>query len=119
MAGVFRKDGKEWMIDTKVKVDGEYKHFTKRGYSTLSMAKADYEDAKAKFIHDNEKHHAELFFEDIIERHRQFRSRMVKESSLEQDNSTYNAYMLPYFKGMPIKKVFIQPVINNWYYDLF
>ena len=39
-----------WGIDTKVKIGDEFRHFGKKGYTTLSAAKADYERAKEEFI---------------------------------------------------------------------
>lgn len=109
---------KTWMIDTKVKVDGEFKHFSKKGYPTLSAAKADFERAREDFIKKHTKHHEAIYFEDLLEEYKKMRKATVTEGTLICDNSVYNVYMLPYFKEKKLKDVFTKEVIKDWYHEL-
>lgn len=109
---------KTWEINTTVKVDNEYKHFQKKGYPTLSAAKADFERAKEEFIKKHTKHHEMIYFEDLIEEYKKMRKSTVSEGTLVCDNSVYNVYMYPYFKGKKIKDVFEKEIIRNWYHDI-
>lgn len=111
------RDG-SWTIDTKVKVDGEFKHFKKTGYLTLGAAKADYERAKAEFITSKQSHHKVVLFEDLVADYENMRKIKVDISTAERDISDFNVYMYPYFKGKLIKSVFKQSVIHDWYYKL-
>ena len=97
---------KTWMINTRVKVDNEYKHFQKKGYPTLSAAKADFERAKEEFIKKHTKHHEMIYFEDLIEEYKKMRNSTVAHGTTIGDNSVYNVYLFPYFKGKKIKDVF-------------
>lgn len=115
----FRQDTDgTWIIDTKVKVNGVFKHFTKRGYVTLGAAKADFERAKAEFITSKQSYRSIMFFEDLVDEYENMRKIKVDISTAERDMSDFNVYMFPYFKGKLIKDVFKQNVIHNWYRDL-
>lgn len=114
--GLFKQlsDG-SWSIDTKVKVNGEYKHFAKRGYRTLSDAKADYDRALNQFIQKNSHVYEVLFFDDVINEYKKMRAVTVNDTTLITDNSIYNVYLYPYFKGKLIKDVFNPTTMKDWY----
>lgn len=116
--GVFVKENNGWKIDTKVKVDGEWKHFTKRGFSTLADAKKAYENEKLKFKRNKESHHKVILFEDLIEQYKKMRSVTVNVTTLSCDDSIYNVYLFPYFKGKTISSVFTKEIIESWYYKI-
>lgn len=107
-----------WMIDTKIKINGKYKHFGKRGYPTLSAAKADFERAKEEFIKQQAPAYEIMFFEDLLEEYKKMRKVVVNNSTLGADKSIYNVYFLPYFKGKLIKDCLNKPVITVWYRNL-
>ena len=113
--GAFIKTETGWMIDTKVKVNGEWKHFKKTGYPTLAAAKADFETAKAIFIQNNSKHHEVLLFDDLYEEYEEFRKLKVKVSSLDGEKYQNKKHILSYFSGKLIKDVFNTTIITNWY----
>lgn len=114
--GTFKQlsDG-TWSIDTKVKINGEFRHFAKRGYRTLSDAKADYERALNNFKQKNSHTYEILFFDDLINEYKKMRAITVNDTTLVCDNSVYNVYLYPYFKGKLIKDVFTPSVIRDWY----
>ena len=108
-----------WMIDTKVKVDGEFKHFKKTGYPTLSAAKADYERAKAEFISSKSLNKCKvMIFEDLLKEYQKKRKITVNITTLGCDKSIYNVYFLPHFKGKLLKDVFNKDNIVTWYNNL-
>ena len=109
---------KTWEINTSVKVDGEYKHFQKKGYPTLGAAKADFERAKEEFIKKHTKHHQMIYFEDLIDEYKKMRISTVSHGTTIGDNSIYNVYMFPYFKGKKLKDVFVREEINEWYHTI-
>ena len=113
--GAFIKTEKGWMIDTKVKVDGVWKHFVKRGYPTLQAAKADFEEAKENFIAKNQTHHKPVIFDELIKDYTEFRSYKINESTIRVENSENNKYILNYFKGLLIKNAINTDSIIKWY----
>ncbi len=116
MKGAFRQEkDKTWTIDTKVKVDGVFKHFQKKGYSTLSSAKADFETQKELFIKKHSVHHKTVLFEDLLDKYKEMRRFTVDVSTLGCDQSIYNVYFLPYFKGKLIKDCLTREEISQWY----
>lgn len=104
-----------WSIDTKVKIDGTWRHFHKKGYPTLSSARLDFENAKAKFIKEKESCHKTVLFEDLVREYEEMRSIIVDQSTLECDRGAFNNYILPYFEGRLIKDVFTVSSIVSWY----
>ena len=113
--GAFTKTDNGWMIDTKVKVDGVWKHFVKRGYPTLQSAKADFERAKAEFIAKNQTHHKVMLFDDLLSNYTEFRSYKINESTIRVENAENNKYILNYFKGTLIKNAITVDSIVKWY----
>lgn len=111
------KDG-TWTIDTKVKVDGEFRHFKKSGYATLGAAKGDFERAKTEFIKSKEAHHSIIFFEDLVEEYERMRSFIVDENTVQSDMCTFRVYLFPYFKGRLLKDVLNTVSIRDWYAEL-
>ena len=59
-----------------------------------------------------------IYFEDLIEEYKKMRKATVTGGTLICDNSVYNVYMFPYFKGKKIKDVLVKEVIRDWYHDL-
>lgn len=105
-----------WGIDTKVKIDGSFLHFKKKGYSTLGAAKADFERAKAEFISfKNAGKKSVAIFDDVLAEYAKMRANTVYESTLGCDRSIYHVYMLPHFGGKLIRDCFNQTAIDAWY----
>lgn len=118
-SGAFAQDKNgKWMIDTKVKVDGEFKHLKRTGYPTLSSAKADFEKQKELFIQANTKHHKVVVFDDLLEKYSEMRKITVDISTQDCDKSLFNVYMLPYFKGELLSKCLTKESIYDWYHDI-
>ena len=116
--GYKQENDGSWSIDTKVKVDGVWRHFHKKGYATLSEAKADFENAKNKFIREKESNHKTIFFEDLVREYEDMRAIIVDQSTLECDRGAFNNYMFPFFRGKLIKDVFNVSTISSWYREL-
>jgi len=115
--GVIRKDGNRWVIDTKIKVDGEWKHLKKGGYETASEAKKDFEQVKSAFI---EKHSISLkhdTFDNLFVEYEKMRAVNIDVSTLETDRGIYNNYFKE-FIGKKINEVFIAPKIKKWFEEL-
>jgi integrase len=117
--GAFRRceDG-TWMIDTKIKIENEFKHFTKRGYPTLSSAKADFERAKAEFVKKKTFNSKITFLQELIAEYLKMRKRTVNESTVEQDNYLLNKYLLSYFDNDLISNVITDDNFKMWFDDL-
>ncbi len=117
--GVFAQcqDG-TWKIDTKVKVDGIFRHFKRSGYATLSSAKSDYERARDEFIASKQAHCKVITFNDLLKRYIEMRRIMVDVLTQRNDESLYSVYLLPYFGGKLLKEVFEKESFNNWYVAL-
>ena len=117
--GVFAQcqDG-TWKIDTKVKVDGAFRHFKRVGYLTLSSAKADYERAKQEFIKSKEQHCKVATFDDLLREYVKMRQIIVDILTLKNDESVYNAYLQPSFGGKLLQNVFDKDNFQKWYQDL-
>lgn len=106
-----------WIIDTKVKVDGEWKHLKKVGYTTLSQAKADFERVKTEFI---EKHSHTLkldTFDNLFVEYEKMRAVSIDVSTLEADKAIYRNYFAE-FHGLKVKDVFKAEKIKVWYEKL-
>lgn len=108
----------KWFIDTKIKVDGEFKHVHKGVYNTLKEAREDFENVKADFIKKNTSRCAIIYFEDLVSEYEKMRRILVNESTIECDMSAFKVYMFPYFKRKQLKDVFTSDSIYNWYQKL-
>lgn len=105
-----------WGIDTKVKVNDAFKHFSKKGYPTLSSVKADYDRARAEFVSLKSAAKCEvIIFDDFLIEYEKMRKVVVNETTAESDKSTFQVYFLPQFKGKLIKDCFNRDSIKNWY----
>lgn len=105
-----------WGIDTKVKVDGSFAHFKRKGYATLGAAKADFERAKAEFIGSkNAGKRSVSLFDDLLAEYAKMRANTVFESTLGCDRSVYNVHLLPHFGGKLIRDCLNQESIDAWY----
>ena len=107
-----------WGIDTRVKVDNEYKHFKKKGYPTLSSAKADFEKAKEDFIARNTKHHETMYYSDLADEYLKSRRLTVAQGTAYMNWSVLNTYFKPYFDKKLIKDFINKETIKEWYYNL-
>jgi len=106
-----------WEIDTKVKVNGEFKHFHKTGYATLKEAQLDYDRAVNEFTKKYSNNCSTLFFEDLFNQFETYRSVIVDVSTTQIDKSIYNNYFND-FNGKLLKDVFNRANISNWYANL-
>ena len=114
--GIFRQNtDKTWRIDTKIKIDGKWIHINKTGYKTLMEAKNDYPNVERTQIKKYENNHSVIYFEDLIREYKKMRKNVVNESTLICDNSIYNVYFYPHWKGKLIEDVFTQSSIGKWY----
>lgn len=105
-----------WGIDTKVKVEGSFLHFKKKGYPTLGAAKADYERAKGEFVSSKSLNKTAMdTFDDLLKAYANMRSHTVFESTLGGDRSVYNVYLLPRFGGKPVADCLNQRSVDEWY----
>ena len=59
-----------------------------------------------------------VYFDDLLAEYKKMRNSTVSHGTTIGDNSIYNVYLLPYFKGKKLKDVFIKEVINDWYHDI-
>lgn len=117
--GIFKQETNgKWMIDTTLTINGEYKHFRRRGYDTLASARADYEMQKALFIKEHNKSCATMLFDDLMEEYEEMRSHKVNQTTLVCDRSNFNKHILPYFSNKLIKDVFTKDSINYWYGEI-
>ena len=111
--------GRTWKIDTKIKINGKWEHLYKSGYKSLSSAKSDLERAKNQFIKEKEKDQVGvMFFEDLIREYKKMREITVNVTTLGCDESIYNVYLYPYFKGKLIKDCINTNSISEWYYNI-
>ena len=106
-----------WEIDTKVKVNGEFKHFHKTGYATLKQAQNDYDRAEKEFVKKYSNTCETLFFEDLFEQFETMRSITVDVSTTQIDKSINHNYFQD-FQGKLLKDVFNRPNITQWYANL-
>ena len=111
------KDKTGWKIQTKVKIDGVFKSFTKRGYSTRSEADNDFERAKQQFIKENQKHCEVKFFSDLVNEYATFRRRKVRVQTARIDDSILSKYCNSFFPCL-IEDVFKADNIDNWFNSL-
>lgn len=116
--GAFVKTENGWMIDTKVKVNGEWKHFVKRGYPTLSAAKADFDTAKEQFLKNKKVHHEKMFFEELFDEYFEYRKLKINESTWYVEKKQDITHISNYFKDKLLNKVITKNEITNWYKDL-
>lgn len=101
-------------IDTKIKVNGVFKHFHKGGYATLSAAKADFEKAKYQFIMEHTEHHKANTFGELFEEYKKQRSLLVDRSTVLNDESIRRIYFGMFSDSM-IKDVFNEKALRYWY----
>lgn len=115
--GAFRQEGNHWNIDTKIKVDNEWKHLKKTGYQTYSAAKADFERVKEEFI---EKHSTVLkrdVFNNLFIEYEKMRAVTIDPATLETDKAIFRNY-LNEFHGQKVNDCFKPLKIKRWYESL-
>lgn len=119
MPSIFKK-GKNgtWYIDTKIKVNGEWKHFCKKNYRTLGEAKEDFDNAKKEFIIRNGGMSEDMPIETLFKQYEKYRAYVVDQSTLQSDMSSFNVNILPHFKGDTTDNIFTQERIKEWYENL-
>lgn len=108
-------EDQSWGIDTKVKISGEFKHFGKKGYVTLSAVKADFERAKEEFILANTKHHKPVTYEELTKEYLEMRAITVARSTTYMTKSVLNAYFKPDFANKMIKDFIKRDIIKAWH----
>ena len=107
-----------WGIDTKVKIKDDFKHFGKKGYATLSAAKADFERAKEEFIQNNLDTHEHMFYEELAQEFLKMKSITVAQGTTYMNQSILNTYFAPCFNKQLIKDFIKRDVIKDWYIKL-
>ena len=117
-SGFTREENGLWSINTTVKIDGEFKHFRKRGYSSLSEAKADFERAKAEFIRNNSNKAEIMLYEDLIKDYDRARLLNVSEGTEYMTMCMCKIYLQPYFKGKLLKEFINKDTIKEWHSNL-
>lgn len=114
-SGFTKESNGLWSINTTVKVDGEFRHFKKRGYASLSEAKADFERAKAEFIRNNSNRAEVMLYEDLVKDYNRARLLSVSEGTQYMTMSMLKKYFEPYFKGMLLKDFLNKDIIKEWH----
>ena len=115
--GAFVKKGKTWAIDTKIKVDGKYVHFSKSGYDTLASAKADFENAKNEVIEKRSTILKKDIFDNLFIEYEKMRAVTIDIATLETDKAIYRNYFKE-FHGKKIEECFKAQIIKRWYESL-
>lgn len=117
-SGFVKEENGLWSINTTVKIDGEFRHFKKRGYLSLSEAKADFERAKAEFINNNSSKSEIMLYEDLVADYNRTRLLSVSEGTQYMTMSMLKKYFEPYFKGKLLKDFLNKDVIKEWHSNL-
>ena len=116
--GAFISNGKTWSIDTKVKVNGEWKHLKRTGYPTLSAAKADFPRVKKEFVDEHSLYVRAETFETLVNEYEEMRKVIVDISTLEIDKGLFKNHIMPKFQGKTIKEAINRDSIKIWYLQL-
>ena len=111
-------DNGQWMIDTKIKVNNKWCHLSKKGYRTLQDAKLDFENVKQAYIRSKAIKQYDNDFNSVLIKYAENRSHLVRQSTLESDQSIYNTYFYPFFDHLRLENVFNQGSIHNWFVSL-
>lgn len=106
-----------WYISTRIKIEGEFKTFTARGYQTKFEANNDYERCTNKFIKDNSAVYKVVFFEDLCEEYISFRKLTVRLQTMRGDMYGIDKYMKS-FKGKMISACLNKKSIEKWFASL-
>ena len=117
-SGFVKEENGLWSINTTVKIDGEFRHFKKRGYLSLSEAKADFERAKAEFVRNNSNKAEIMLYEDLIKDYDRARLLNVSEGTEYMTMSMCKVYLEPYFKGKLLKEFINKDTIKEWHSNL-
>ena len=117
-SGFVKEPNGLWSINTTVKIDGEFKHFRKRGYASLSEAKADFERAKAEFVRNNSNKAEVMLYEDLVNDYNRTRLLTVSEGTQYMTMSMLKKYFEPYFKGQLLKDFLNRETIKEWHSKL-
>ena len=117
-SGFVKEENGLWSINTTVKVDGEFRHFRKRGYASLSEAKADYERAKAEFVRNNSSKSEVMLYEDLVNDYNRTRLLSVSEGTQYMTMSMLRKYLEPHFKGELLKDFLNKDIIKEWHTNL-
>ncbi len=117
-SGFIKEANGLWSINTTVKVDGEYRHFKKRGYNSLSEAKADFERAKAEFIRNNSSKSEIMLYEELVKDYNRARLLVVSEGTQYMTMSMLHTYFEPYFKKKLLKDFLNKDTIKEWHANL-
>lgn len=112
---IYWDKNKKAYIDTKIKVDGVFKHFSAYGYETKADADRDFERAVAHFIRNNAKSSSIMLVDDLINEYRKYRKLCFAILTAREDESFYSKYFFPFFKKKMIKDVLNVSSMRQWY----
>ena len=101
--------GKGWKIDTKIKVDGQWKKLSKGYYSSLNEARADFSNqaqALAKRTQVCEPKPVALTWYEFRDRYMDYRRTKVRGSSLSTEKYLFRSVFDPIFDGLTAWQVF-------------
>mgnify|MGYP002624437261 CR=1 FL=1 len=111
----YKEQNGTWTIDTKVKVDGVYKHFKRRGYATLTDAKNDFEQAKQMFIDSRYLNRTIESFDDLTREYLEKKELQVVKGTFSGFKSIIKVFIQPFFSSKPIKNAIRQDMVSHWY----
>lgn len=114
----YQEKDKSWTIDTKIKVNGVWKHLKRTGYQTKGEAIFDFPRVKEEFIKSRGGKLYNSEFEELVADYEKMRRVIVDQSTCESDLSTFKVHFMPYFANKSIKDVFDEYTIRTWYDNL-
>lgn len=104
-----------WGIDTKIKVGNEFKHLQKRGFSTLSEAKASFESVKEEFLKQSSFYFEPMGYKELKEEYLKTKKLLLTNSSLYTYKTAMSAHFDSFFKGKDLKHMFERTLIKKWH----
>ncbi len=117
--GIYRDPARsQWYIHTRVKVLGEYRTVTIRGYATKAEASADYDRALSRWLREHGATDRPKTFSDLVDEAAADRASDVKAQTLRIDGFIYSKYLLPEFGDEPVTKALTADRVRAWYAKL-
>lgn len=114
--GKFRQEKNgTWTIDTKVKVNNEFKHLKRTGFRTLTEAKNKYPEIEKDFITKLTYNSSSFTINELVNEYTKTRNYMVNITTLKKDEAVFKCHIIPYFNNLSISEIFTQQKIKNWY----
>lgn len=97
---------KTYYIDTKIKIQNQYKHCVIKGFSSLESIKEHYDNEIIKWKNKRKIYKNNAIYNDILEEYFFYKGLSISKESIRKEKTQFNTYWNILFNEQPLTDVF-------------